>query len=47
MAKKIAPTPILDGKDAEEFLKEMKRPNTKEETEHWQKLEKGRKVYFL
>ncbi|MGL6298977.1 MAG: hypothetical protein ACRC1M_07420 [Methanobacteriaceae archaeon] len=31
MAKRIAPTPILEGEDAKEFLKEMKRPNTPEE----------------
>lgn len=33
MAKPIAPTPTLKGKEAELFLKEMKRPNTKKEDE--------------
>lgn len=31
MAKEIAPTPVLEGKDAYNFLKEMVEPATPEE----------------
>ena len=47
MARKIAKTPTLEGKDAVEFLKEMNRPNTKEEDEHWKKIQKNHRIKFL
>ncbi|MDO5860616.1 hypothetical protein [Methanobrevibacter sp.] len=44
MAKQIAPTPILKGKEAELFLKEMKRSNTKKEDEIKERINNGRHV---
>jgi len=40
MAKKIAPTPVLEGKDAYDFLVEMSKPATKEEREMLERIEK-------
>lgn len=42
MAKPINPTPILEGKDAERFLKQMKKPLTKKEKKF---IERARKAY--
>ena len=39
MAKPIQPTPTLEGKDAENFFKELDRVKTKEE------IEKLREIY--
>lgn len=47
MAKPIAPTPTLTGKDTELFLKEMKRPNTQKEEEIKQRINNGRHVNFF
>lgn len=38
MAKPIQPTPTLEGKDAENFFKELYRVKTKEEIEKRNKL---------
>ena len=38
MAKAIAPTPTLKGKDIKSFLKEMKRPNNKKENQIKQRI---------
>lgn len=38
MAKPIEPTPILEGKDAENFFKELGRVKTKQEIEKRKKL---------
>jgi hypothetical protein len=40
MAKPIAPTPTLEGKDAYNFLMEMQRPATKEEKEMFERIKK-------
>jgi hypothetical protein len=42
MARPIAPTPTLKGKDAERFLEKMKEPPTKGEVEF---LKKAIKTY--
>ena len=47
MAKAIAPTPTLKGKDAINFLKEMKRPNTKKENEIKERINNSRHVDFF
>lgn len=47
MAKPIAPTPTLKGKETEIFLKEMKRPNTKKENEIKQRINNSRHVDFF
>jgi hypothetical protein len=47
MARPIAPTPTLKGKDAEIFLREMKRPNTKKENQIRQRINAGRHVDFF
>lgn len=40
MAKNIAPTPVLEEKDAFDFLLEMEEPATKEEIEKLDKIMK-------
>ena len=47
MAKPIAPTPTLKGKDTKIFLKEMKRPNTPNENKIKQRIYNGRHVDFF
>lgn len=47
MAKAIAPTPTLRGKDTKCFLEEMKRPNNKKENEIKQRIRNGRHVDFF
>lgn len=42
MANPINPTPILDGEDAERFLKQMKKPLSKKEKEF---IEKAKRAY--
>jgi len=46
MARPIGITPTLYGKDAEEFLKKMKEPPSKEDIEYAEKIKKQRKVFF-
>jgi hypothetical protein len=40
MAKEIAPTPVLEGKDAYNFLLEMAEPSTPEEKKIIEDIEK-------
>ena len=47
MAQAIAPTPTLKGRDAKNFLKEMKRPNNKKENEIKERINNGRHVNFF
>ncbi len=47
MAKAIAPTPTLSGKDTKSFLKEMKRPNNKKENEIRHRINNSRHVDFF
>jgi hypothetical protein len=47
MAKAIAPTPTLKGKDTESFLEEMKRPNNKKENQIKQRINNSRHVDFF
>ena len=47
MAKAIAPTPVLKGKDTKNFLKEMTRPNNKKENEIKQRINNSRHVDFF
>ena len=47
MAKPIAPTPTLKGKDTKIFLKEMKRPNTQNENKIKQRINNSRHVDFF
>ena len=47
MAKAIASTPTLKGKDAKNFLKEMKRPSTDNEKKIKQRIENSRHVDFF
>lgn len=44
MAKPIAPTPTLNGKDAKRFLKEMKRPNNENENKIKERIQNSRHV---
>ena len=45
MAKPIAPTPILKGKEAEEFLKEVDTPILRKVPK--EEIEKGKKLFDL
>jgi hypothetical protein len=47
MAKPIAPTPTLKGKDTKVFLREMKRPNTKSEDIIKKRINNSRHVDFF
>ena len=47
MAKAIASTPTLRGKDTRKFLKEMKRPSTANEKRIKQRIENSRHVDFF
>ena len=47
MAKAIAPTPTLKGKDTKSFLEEMKRPNNKKENQIKQRINNSRHVDFF
>ena len=48
MAKPIQPTPTLEGKDAENFFKELARVKTREEIEEKMKLfEESDRVFKL
>lgn len=47
MAKPIAPTPTLKGKDTKIFLEEMKRPNNNKENEIKQRINNSRHVDFF
>lgn len=47
MAKAIAPTPTLKGKDTKSFLKEMKRPNNKKENQIRDRINNSRHVDFF
>ena len=47
MAKAIAPTPTLKGKDAKSFLEEMKRSNNKKENQIKQRINNSRHVDFF
>ena len=46
MAKPIGNTPVLEGKEAAEFINRMFEPPTKQEKEFKKRLEKVRKVPF-
>ena len=47
MAKAIASTPTLKGKDAKSFLEEMKRSNNKKENQIKQRINNSRHVDFF
>ncbi len=47
MAKVIAPTPTLKGKDTKSFLEKMKRPNNKKENQIKQRINNSRHVDFF
>ena len=47
MAKAIAPTPTLKGKDTKSSLEEMKRPNNKKENQIKQRINNSRHVDFF
>ena len=47
MAKAIAPTPSLKGKDTKKFLEEMKRPNNRTENKIKDRIKNGRHVDFF
>lgn len=47
MAKAIAPTPTLKGKDTKSFLKEMKRPNNTKENQIRDRINNSRHVDFF
>jgi hypothetical protein len=40
MAKEIAPTPVLEGLDAYNFLMDMTKPSSEEEKKIMEKIEK-------
>lgn len=47
MAKEITPTPILEGKDAFNFLLEMNEPASEEKKRMLEKIEKKHKPFFM
>lgn len=47
MAKAIAPTPTLKGKDTKSFLNEMKRPNNKKDNKIKERINNSRYVDFF
>ena len=47
MAKPIASTPILRGKDLEEFIKERKTPMTKKEKIISERVKKAKDIPFF
>jgi hypothetical protein len=47
MAKAIAATPTLKGKDTKNFLKEMKRPNNANEDKIKRRIHNSRHVDFF
>lgn len=44
MAKPIAPTPVLEGKDLKEFLKERKTPISRKEKEINERIKKAKDI---
>ena len=44
MAKPIAPTPIFEGEDLEDLIKDMNAPLTEEEKKYKEELKKARDV---
>ncbi|MEL7671998.1 hypothetical protein [Methanobacterium sp.] len=46
MAKKITPTPVLEGKDAVNFLLEMNKPASEEKKKMLDKIRKKHKPLF-
>ena len=46
MAKPIGDTPILEGKDAEDFLNSLNKPVTKKDKELIEKIKSQRHVPF-
>lgn len=46
MAKKIGQTPVLEGEDAEIFLKKMNEPVSEEDKKYWKEVESQRNVPF-
>lgn len=51
MSKKIynsiAPTPVLEGEDAERFIRKMDDPITEKDLEIRERMKNGRKINFM